>query len=50
MDYTYTNYDTTGWHQDYFMMWDDETEPNGTTYVCGKTCTQHRLFVKSDVK
>ena len=50
MDYTYINYDTYGWHQGYFMMWDDPAEQNGGTYVCGPECTQHRLFVRSEVK
>lgn len=47
MDYTYINYDTTGWFQDYFMMWDDPARPNGR--ICGRSCTQHRLYVKSSV-
>lgn len=50
MDYTYINYDTTDWHQGFFMMQNDPAEENGTTYVCGNKCTQHRLFVKSAVK
>ena len=50
MDYTYINYDTTEWHQDYFMMWDDPAEKNGTTETCGETCTQHHLFIMSDIK
>jgi len=49
MDYTYINYDTTEWSQDYFMMWDDPAEQSGTTEICGETCTQHRLFIMSDI-
>ena len=31
-------------------MWDDPAEQNGGTFVCGQTCTAHRLFVRSEVK
>ena len=50
MDYTYINFDTAGWHQAYFMMFDDPAEQNGKSFVCGSECTQHRLFIKSTVK
>lgn len=50
MDYTYVNYDTHGWHQGYFMMWDDPAEQNGAAYMCGPECTWHRLIVRSEVK
>ena len=50
MDYTYVNYDTTDYYQDYFMMWDDPAKHNGNNFMCGSKCTQHTLYVKSSVR
>jgi hypothetical protein len=47
MDYTYINYDTTGWYHAYFMMWDDPAKTNGQ--FCGDDCTMHRIYVRSSI-
>ena len=46
---TVISYDTTGWYNDYFLMFDDKTRPNGEWEFCGKTCTRHSLEVTSAV-
>ena len=46
---TVISYDTTDWENDYFLMFDDKTRPNGEWEFCGPTCTRHTLEVTSDV-
>jgi len=50
MDFTFINYDTTGWSYDHFMMWDDPAAKNGKHLWCGSDCTRHTLYVKSASK
>ena len=49
-DSTIISFDTTKWHNDYFLMLNDQTEPNGGWSWCGKTCTRHIVQIKSDVE
>ena len=41
--YTSVNYDTKGWHHDYFMALDDDGEGSsrGLFNWCGETCTRY---------
>lgn len=42
---TSVNYDTTGWHQGYFLMFDDPQEKRGRGRYCTDDCTYHTLTV-----
>ena len=41
--YTSVNYDTNGWHHDYFMALDDDGvgSSRGLFNWCGETCTRY---------
>lgn len=46
---TLISYDTTDWHNDYFLMLNDETDSPGSWSWCGATCTRHLVDVTSEV-
>lgn len=48
--YTHFTHDTSGWASDYFLMLDDQTNPNGEFYYCGAECTRHTVTIESDTE
>lgn len=45
---TSMNYDTTGWHQDYFLMLDDPAAISAETgSYCHSDCTKHTVTVEN---
>ena len=49
LDSTFINYDTSNWHQGYFLMLDDPATKNGRDRKCGSACTRHKLIITSEV-